>query len=159
MRVTLNTRHTLFFSCYSRLCCNVYVMNYHAYDQHQWIGEVVMENLGRNAFPCARASKLNKQKSISPAPGRSSNLTHTGVEIDTCALQTGCQLSNLASGLSLGLCVLTQFQWHEAIVLDNWQLAGLPQSGGREFNPHRVHDNLSVPLWVYMRFRVPEHQH
>ena len=21
-----------------------------------------------------------------------------------------------------------------------------------------VHDNLSVPLWVYMRFPVPEHQ-
>ena len=43
-------------------------------------------------------------------------------------------------------------------VLDNWQLAELPQSGGREFDPRRVHDNLSVPLWVYMRFPVPEHQ-
>ena len=53
---------------------------------------------------------------------------------------------------------LTQFQWHEANVLDNWQLAELPQSGGREFDPRRVHDNLSVPLWVYMRFPVPEHQ-
>ena len=53
---------------------------------------------------------------------------------------------------------LTQFQWHEASVLDNWQLAELPQSGGREFYPRRVHDNLSVPLWVYMRFPVPEHQ-
>ena len=30
------------------------------------------------AFPCDRASKLNQQ--ISPAPGRSSKLTHTGVE-------------------------------------------------------------------------------
>ena len=27
-----------------------------------------------------------------------------------------------------------------------------------EFDPRRVHDNLSVPLWVYMRFPVPEHQ-
>ena len=53
---------------------------------------------------------------------------------------------------------LTQFQWPEANVLDNWQLAELPQSGGREFNPHRVHNNLSVPLWVYMRFPVPEHE-
>ena len=52
---------------------------------------------------------------------------------------------------------LTQFQWHEANVLDNWQLAELPQSGGREFDPRRVHDNLSVPLWVYMRFPVPKH--
>ena len=25
---------------------------------------------------------------------------------------------------------------------------------GFEFNPRRVHDNLSVPLWVYMRFPV-----
>ena len=53
---------------------------------------------------------------------------------------------------------LTQFQWHEANVLDNWQLAELPQSGGCEFDPRRGHDNLSVPLWVYMRFPVPEHQ-
>ena len=52
----------------------------------------------------------------------------------------------------------TQFQWHEAIVLDNWQLAELTHSGGREFDPRRVHDNLSVPLWVYMHFPVPEHQ-
>ena len=49
---------------------------------------------------------------------------------------------------------LTQFQWHEVNVLDNWQLVELPQSGGREFDPHRVHYNLSVPLWVYMRFPV-----
>ena len=42
-------------------------------------------------------------KSI-PAPGRSSKLTHTGVEFDTCAFQTGSQLSSAASGMSLGLC-------------------------------------------------------
>ena len=53
---------------------------------------------------------------------------------------------------------LTQFQWHEANLLDNWQLAELPQSGGCEFDPRMVHDNLSVPLWVYMRFPVPKHQ-
>ena len=82
---------------------------------------------------------------------------YTGVEIDTCAFQTGCQLSCEASGMSLGLCFFTQFQWHEVIMLDNWLLAVLPQSGGREFNPRRVHDNLSVPLWVYVRFPVPEH--
>ena len=56
-------------------------------------------------------------------------------------------------------CVfLARFQWREAYVLDNWQLAELPQSGGHEFDPRLVHDNLSVPLWVYMRFPVPEHQ-
>ena len=191
--------------------------------------------------------------------GRSSKLTHTGVEIDTCAFQTGCQLASAASGMSLelrfwrnisgvkcacwtpgswrsclslevassiptgstiihrflcgficdslcqsikieptnmfiacvraqfkinthrcwnwhlcipdglsvvqcslghviGVAFLTQYQWREAYVLDTWQLAELPRSGGREFDPHRVHDNLSVPLWVYMRFPVPEHQ-
>ena len=87
-------------------------------------------------------------------------LTHTGVEIDTCAFQTGCQLSSAALVMSMELCFFTQFQWREAYVLDNcnWQLAELPQSGGREFDPRRVHDNLSVPLWVFMRFPVPGHQ-
>ena len=94
----------------------------------------------------------------SAGPGRSSKLTHTGVEFDTCAFQTDCQLSSAASVMSLELCFFTQFQWHEANVLDSWQLVELPQSGGREFDPRRVHDNLSVPLWVYMRFPVPEHQ-
>ena len=31
-------------------------------------------------------------------------------------------------------------------------------SEGREFDPRQVHDNLSVPLWVYMHFPLPEHQ-
>ena len=51
----------------------------------------------------------------------------------------------------IGIVFLTEFQWHEANVLDNWHLAQLPQSGGREFDPRRVHANLSVPLRVYMR--------
>ena len=46
----------------------------------------------------------------------------------------------------------TQFQCHQANVLDNWQLEELPQSGGHEFDPRRVQVNLSVLLWVYMRF-------
>ena len=78
--------------------------------------------MGLYAFPCARASNLKQQICISPAPGRSSKLTHTGVEIDTCAFQTGCQLSSAATGMSLELRFLTQFQWREAYVLDNWQL-------------------------------------
>ena len=77
---------------------------------------------------------------ISPAPGRSSKLTQTCVEIDTCAFQTGCQLSSVASGMSLELRFFARFQWREAYVLDNWQLAEMPQSGGREFDPRRVHD-------------------
>ena len=39
-------------------------------------------------------------------------------------------------------------------MLDNWQLAVLPQSGGTEFQPHWVHDNLMVPVWVYIRLPV-----
>ena len=50
-------------------------------------------------FPCARASTLNQLKCISPALGRSLRLTHTGVELDTCALQMGCQLPSAASGM------------------------------------------------------------
>ena len=70
----------------------------------------------------------------------------------------GCQLSSAAMGMSLELRFFARFQWREAYVLENWQLAELPQSGGREFDPCRVHDHLSVSLWVNMRFPVPEHQ-
>ena len=40
----------------------------------------------------------------------------------------------------------------------HWQLAVLTQSGGCEFDPHQVHDNLLVPFLVYMRFPAPEYQ-
>ena len=77
-------------------------------------------------------------------------------------MPNGCGVERAECALIIGMgCrvqVLARFQWREAYVLDNWQLAELPQSGGREFDPHRVHDNLSVPLSVYMRFPVPEHQ-
>ena len=58
----------------------------------------------------------------------------------------GLSVVQCSLGYVIGIVFLTQFQWHEANVLDNWQLAELPKSGGREFNPRRVHDNLSVPL-------------
>ena len=70
----------------------------------------------------------------------------------------GLSVVQCRPGHVIGVAFLTQFQWREAYVLDNWQLVELPQSGGREFDPRWVHDNLSVPLWVYMRFPVPEHQ-
>ena len=35
---------------------------------------------------------------------------------------------------------------------------GVGQSGSREFDPRRVHDNWSLPFWIYMRFPLPEHQ-
>ena len=65
-----------------------------------------IETYNLQAFPCARASKLNEHICILPEPGRSSKSTHTGVEIDTCAFQMGCQLSSAAMGMSLGLCGL-----------------------------------------------------
>ena len=73
-------------------------------------------------------------------------------------ISDGLSVVEYSLGHVIGIVFLTQFQWREAIVLDNWQLAELPQSEGREFDPRRVHDNLSVPLWVYMRFPEPEHQ-
>ena len=76
--------------------------------------------------PFPRVSQLNQQICISPKPGNSLKLTHTGGVIDTCAFQTGCQLSSAASGMSLGLGFVTQLQWHEANVLGNWQLAVFP---------------------------------
>ena len=63
----------------------------------------------------------------------------------------GLSVVQCSLGHVLGVVFLTQFQWHEANVLGNWQLADLPQSGGREFDPHRVHDNLSVPLFSCAR--------
>ena len=86
-------------------------------------------------FPVPEHQKLNQEICISPAPRRTSKLTHTRVEIDTCAYQTGCQLSSAATGMSLELRFLARFQWREAYVLDNWQLAELPQSRGRDSIP------------------------
>ena len=62
----------------------------------------------------------------------------------------GLSVVQCSLGHAIGVVFLTQLQWHEANVLDNWQLAELPQCGGREFDPRRVHNNLSVPLWVYI---------
>ena len=56
----------------------------------------------------------------------------------------------IPQGLSVVQCSIGQ--WHETNVLDNWQLVVLPQSEGSEFDSLRVHDNSSVPLWVYIRF-------
>ena len=61
--------------------------------------------------------------------------------------------------MCLGLAVLIiGAHRHDKNIKKNWQLEVLPQPGGREFNPRWVHDNVSVPLWVYMRFLVSEHQ-
>ena len=70
----------------------------------------------------------------------------------------GLSVVQCSLGHVIGIVFFTQFQWHEVDVLDNWQLVVLPQSGGCELDPRGVHDNLSVPLWVYMHFSVPEHQ-
>ena len=91
---------------------------------------------------------------ISAAPGRSSILTHIGVEIDTCAFKMGCQLSSAASGIGIVFIDTIAVAWSDRA----GKLAMLPQPGGCEFNPRLVHEKLSLPLCVYIRFLVPEHQ-
>ena len=126
--------------------CKLWTLWQQIFVRHKW----------KHFIVCA--SKLNQQICISPAPGRSSKLTHTGVEIDTMCIPDRLSVVQCSHGHVIGVAFMARFQWREAYVLDNWQLAELPQSGGREFDPRLVHDNLSVPLWVYMRFPVPEHQ-
>ena len=59
-----------------------------------------------------------------------------------------------ASGMSLGLCFLTQFQWHEVKGLDRWGLMVLPQFGGSEFNLRWVHDNFFRSLCRFICFSL-----
>ena len=94
-----------------------------------------------------RSIKMKSQICLSPESGRSSKLTHVGVEINACTFQMGCQLSSAVSTISLGMC-FTQFLWRETNVLNNWKLAVLRQSGGTEFELCSIRDNLSIPLWV-----------
>ena len=68
--------------------------------------------------------------------------------------QKGCQFSSATLGMSLGFIDAISVAWSEHA----GKLAVLTQSGGFEFNLHRIHDNSSVPLWVYMSFPVPQHQ-
>ena len=70
----------------------------------------------------------------------------------------GLSVVQCSLGHVIGIVLLTQFQWHEAILLDNWQLAVLPQCGGHELHLHRVHDNLSVPFRLYMGFPLSGRQ-
>ena len=114
--------------------------------------------VGLYAFPCARAAKSNQTNMyIASARAQFKINTHRCWNWHLC-IPDGLSVVQCSLGHVIGIVFFTQFQWHEAIVLDNWKLAELPQSGGRGFEPHRVHDNLSVPLWVYMRFPVSEHQ-
>ena len=65
--------------------------------------------MGLYAFPCARASKLNQQICISPAPGRSSKLTHTGVEIDTMCIPDRLSVVQCSHGHVIGVA----FFWRD----------------------------------------------
>ena len=65
--------------------------------------------VGLYAFPCARASKLNQQICISPAPGRSSKLTHTGVEIDTMCIPDRLSVVQCSHGHVIGVA----FFWRD----------------------------------------------
>ena len=74
---------------------------------HDWYNMSPLYTIYYMRFPVPEHQNQTKQICISAAPGRSS--THTGVEIDICTFQTGCQLSSAALGMSLGLCFLTQY--------------------------------------------------
>ena len=107
-------------------------------------------------FPVPKHQNQTKQICISPAQFKIK--THRCWNWHLC-IPDGLSVVQCSLGHVIGVAFFTQFQWHEANVLDSGQLAELPQSGGREFDPLRVHDNLSVPLWVDMRLPVPEHQY
>ena len=78
------------------------------------------------------------------------------VYVHVCVCMCVC-MSSAASGMSLELCFLTQFQWREAIVLDNWCLALIaqivrafsmnPKVGVRV--PPRSSHFLSQKLWHF----------
>ena len=89
--------------------------------------------MGLYAFPCARASKLNQQICM-----------YVCMYVWLYVCMYVCNYVWLY--VCMYVCMYVCIQWHEANVLDNWQLAELSQSGGREFDPRRVRDNLSVPL-------------
>ena len=104
---------------------------------------------------CDRVSKLNQQLYIYvlPETGHSSKLAHTGVKIwdyHTIVVSVLHGLSVVQCPSAVGIVFLTQFLWHETNVLDNWQLAALTQSGGSEFNPRWVLDNLS--FYFYFKY-------
>ena len=65
--------------------------------------------MGLYAFPCARASKLNQQICISPAPGRSSKLTHTGVEIDTMCIPDRLSVVQCSHGHVIGVAFFRRY--------------------------------------------------
>ena len=84
------------------------------------------------------------------SPGRSSKLTHMGVEINTSAFQTGCQLSSAASGMSLE-CVFdtNSVAWSEragqlaaCLSLEAVSLKSLIHCGTSRANAHGQVDRL-----------------
>ena len=61
---------------------------------------------------------------------------HTGVEINTCLFKTGLSVVQRRLGPDILIVLFfAQFRWSETNMLDNCQLAMLPQSGSSEFDP------------------------
>ena len=55
------------------------------------------------------------------------------VRVTVCVcVPDGLSVVQCSLGHVIGIVFLTQFRWHEANVLDNWQLVELPQSGGSD---------------------------
>ena len=75
-------------------------------------------------------------------------LTHTDGEIDTSALiPDGLSVVQCSHRHVIGIVFLTQFQWHEANVLVNWQLAVLLQS--------ILHYGLTWPVGIPIVVQTP----
>ena len=108
------------------------------------------------SIPCARASKLNQQICISPVPGCSSKLTTQVLKL------TPVHSRIVSCPVSLGLSLELRFFLAISVA---WSVrAGQLAAGGVAsvwrswvWSPPGPR-TLSVPLWVYMRFPVPEHQ-
>ena len=114
--------------------------------------------VGLYAFPCARASKLNHQICISPAPGRSSKLTHTGVEIDTMCIPDRLSVVQCSHGHVIGVAFFGAISVAWSVRAGQLAAGGVASVWRSWVRSPPGPRYLSVPLWVYMRFPVPEHQ-
>ena len=90
---------------------------------------------------------VKKNIYILTEPRCSSKSTHTDIKSTPVYSRQAVSCPVLPRPCHLDCFFFTQFMWHEMNVQDNWQLVVLPQSESTDFDPHWIHDNLSVPLW------------
>ena len=105
-------------------------------------------------FICDSLCQLITIKPINMYIARAKVQFKINTPVDTCAFQTGRQLYSAVPAMSLGL-----YFWHNFCgmkptcrTIDSWWCCL-----SLEFDPCWFHDISWVPLWVYMRFPMPEH--